>query len=290
MEKAHRPATETHWLMGFGSWKLGSRISFCLSFAASLRQDLAFVFHGDLFHLTDGRDTTFTASMAQSLSTRSSLVTRIFQPDEFEGEEDQANFRPVKTRVPARQNPDDSDFEGDEDYDEEPSLLDNLLANPKRLAIIGGIAVACIVVLVVIISLLGKGGSKTAGTNNSAKTESSAAAQNSVSATGNNAVDIASLLNNESSTLIPLETSVPTESSSTEGEGGKDDEESRDTVTEVINYTIEEGDSWSVIIQQFYGEFDMDLIYALCDYNNMAIDDVIYPGLEIKIPPESDLR
>lgn len=37
------------------------------------------------FHLTDGRDTTFTASMAQSLSTRSSLVTRIFQPDEFEG-------------------------------------------------------------------------------------------------------------------------------------------------------------------------------------------------------------
>ena len=112
----------------------------------------------------------------------------------------------------------------------------------------------------------------------------------SVSATGNNAVDIASLLNNESSTLIPLETSVPTESSSTEGEGGKDDEESRDTVTEVINYTIEEGDSWSVIIQQFYGEFDMDLIYALCDYNNMAIDDVIYPGLEIKIPPESDLR
>ena len=37
------------------------------------------------FRLTDGRDTTFTASMSQSLSTRSSLVTRIFQPDEFEG-------------------------------------------------------------------------------------------------------------------------------------------------------------------------------------------------------------
>jgi len=37
------------------------------------------------FRLKDGRDTTFTASMASSLSTRSSLVTRIFQPGEFPG-------------------------------------------------------------------------------------------------------------------------------------------------------------------------------------------------------------
>jgi len=37
------------------------------------------------FRLVDGRDTTFTASMASSLATRTSLVTRIFKPEEFEG-------------------------------------------------------------------------------------------------------------------------------------------------------------------------------------------------------------
>lgn len=175
----------------------------------------------------------------------------------------------------------------DEDYDEEPSLLDTLLANPKRLAIIGGIAVAAIVILIVIISLASKGsGSKT---NNTAKTESSVTTETSNAMTGNNTVDIASLLNNESSSLISLETSEPQESSRSDDED-EDDEDSRPEITEVIDYTIEEGDSWSVIIQQFYGSFDMDLIYELCEYNDMAIDDVIYPGLVIKIPPESDLR
>ena len=37
------------------------------------------------FRLVDGRDTTFTTSWATSLSVRSSLITRIFQPEEFEG-------------------------------------------------------------------------------------------------------------------------------------------------------------------------------------------------------------
>ena len=37
------------------------------------------------FRLADGRDTTFTTSMASSLSTRTSLVTRVFQPGEFAG-------------------------------------------------------------------------------------------------------------------------------------------------------------------------------------------------------------
>jgi len=37
------------------------------------------------FRLVDGRDTTFTTSWATSLSTRTSLITRIFQPEEFEG-------------------------------------------------------------------------------------------------------------------------------------------------------------------------------------------------------------
>lgn len=37
------------------------------------------------FRLTDGRDTTFTTAMATSLATRTGLITRIFQPDEFEG-------------------------------------------------------------------------------------------------------------------------------------------------------------------------------------------------------------
>ena len=37
------------------------------------------------FRLKDGRDTTFTVSMAASLSTNTSLITRVFQPGEFPG-------------------------------------------------------------------------------------------------------------------------------------------------------------------------------------------------------------
>ncbi len=37
------------------------------------------------FRLVDGRDTSFTASMASSLATRTALVTRVFQPGEFPG-------------------------------------------------------------------------------------------------------------------------------------------------------------------------------------------------------------
>lgn len=37
------------------------------------------------FRLVDGRDTTFTASMADKLSTRTNLITHIIQPDEFPG-------------------------------------------------------------------------------------------------------------------------------------------------------------------------------------------------------------
>ncbi|MBQ6073935.1 MAG: hypothetical protein IJK90_08510 [Bacteroidales bacterium] len=37
------------------------------------------------FRLLDGRDTTFTATMASSLSTRTTLVKRIFQPGDFPG-------------------------------------------------------------------------------------------------------------------------------------------------------------------------------------------------------------
>ena len=37
------------------------------------------------FRLVDGRDTTFTASMLSQLATRTSLITRIFQPEEFPG-------------------------------------------------------------------------------------------------------------------------------------------------------------------------------------------------------------
>ena len=37
------------------------------------------------FRLADGRDTSFSASMATSLNVRSSLITRVFQPGEFPG-------------------------------------------------------------------------------------------------------------------------------------------------------------------------------------------------------------
>ena len=203
------------------------------------------------------------------------LFNKNKEEDEDEEDEDDYPAAPAR-RAQAPAGPEGYDEEGyDEEDDDEPSLLDTLLSNPKRLAIIAGIAVAAIILLVVIISAVAKGGSNK-GKNDSVAAESSKIVEVESS------VDITSLLNNESSQLINLEESQP--------KSGDDDEESRNEITEVIDYTIEEGDSWSAIIQKFYGEFDMDLINLLCEYNDMAIDDMIWPGMIIKIPPESDLR
>lgn len=193
------------------------------------------------------------------------------EEDEEDEDEDDYPVTPAPTRAP--QAPGQEEYEYEEDEEDEPSLLDGLLSNPKRLAIFAGIAVAAIVLLVVIISLISKG-SKGKGKD----AEASAASSQLVEV--ESSIDITSLLNNESSLVNLEESSIkPT-----------DDEESQKEITEVIDYTIEEGDSWSAIIQKFYGEFDMDLIYMLCEYNDMAIDDMIWPGMIIKIPPESDLR
>ncbi|MBO4886996.1 MAG: SpoIIE family protein phosphatase [Firmicutes bacterium] len=194
------------------------------------------------------------------------------EEDEEDEDEDDYPVTPAAPRGP--QAPGQEDYEYEEGEEDEPSLLDGLLSNPKRLAIFAGIAVAAIVLLVVIISLISKGGAKGKGKD----AEASAASSQLVEV--ESSIDITSLLNNESSLVSLEESSIKT----------GDDEESQKEITEVIDYTIEEGDSWSAIIQKFYGEFDMDLIYMLCEYNDMAIDDMIWPGMIIKIPPESDLR
>ena len=171
------------------------------------------------------------------------------------------------------------EYEDEEDLDEEPSLLDTLLANPKRLAIIAGIAVAAIVLLIVIISLLSKGGNKS---NNSTAQSNTTTTESSVI---ENSIDITSLLNNESSTLISLETSVPEESSTSEEE----EESSRSGPSEETTYTVEDGDTWAGILNEVYGYFDYDLLYQVCEYNEMDIDDFIYEGMILKMPPESAL-
>ena len=206
------------------------------------------------------------------------LFSKKNDDDEDDEDEDEDDY-PAQPVARGPQGPDggydDLDEEGEED---EPSLLDGLLSNPKRLAIFAGIAVAAIVLLVVIISLISKGSS---GSNKGKDTEATAASSQLVEV--ESSIDITSLLNNESSALISLE-----ESSNLAG--NDDEEESRSEITEVIDYTIVEGDSWAAIIQRFYGEFDLDLVNLLCEYNDMAIDDMIWPGMIIKIPPESDLR
>ena len=206
------------------------------------------------------------------------LFSKKNDDDEDDEDEDEDDY-PAQPVARGPQGPDDGyddlDEEGEED---EPSLLDGLLSNPKRLAIFAGIAVAAIVLLVVIISLISKGSS---GSNKGKDTEATAASSQLVEV--ESSIDITSLLNNESSALISLE-----ESSNLPG--NDDEEESRSEITEVIDYTIVEGDSWAAIIQRFYGEFDLDLVNLLCEYNDMAIDDMIWPGMIIKIPPESDLR
>ncbi|MBO6159088.1 MAG: SpoIIE family protein phosphatase [Firmicutes bacterium] len=176
----------------------------------------------------------------------------------------------------------------DEAYgDDEPSLLDSLLANPKRLALIAGIAVAAIVLLIVIIAVI-RGASSSGKTDTTVSSASRTESSNTLLPAEStlpaleSSVDITSLLN-ESSVLAQTETQTESSSASSE--------ESSIAVgpSEVVDYAIEDGDSWFLIIEKFYNSDDIELIYSLCDYNGMAIDDMIYAGLVIKVPPISEL-
>lgn len=177
--------------------------------------------------------------------------------------------------------------EGDDDENEgAPSLLDQLLADPKRLAIVIGCAVAFIILLIIIISAIARGGkNKTkdneSSTGNSSTTTSELSSNTSTGESSDVSQVFESSNNNESSNTGESSTGESSESS--EGE-------SSSTVTQEYTYTVESGDTLYDIVVANYGTGDVDLILALAEYNGIDINDGLDVGQTLRIPPESELR
>jgi len=155
-----------------------------------------------------------------------------------------------------------ADDDGFDDGAGEGSMLDNILHDPKKLAIAIGAAVIVIILLIVIISAASKG----------RKSKNTTPVQ-----------EISEVSTIESSTVTVLpQVSVPeqSESSAVEQIESSTVEESETVGT----YTVQDGDSLYNIVLNTYGTADMDLINSFCDYNGITIDTMLYPGDELKTP------
>lgn len=54
-------------------------------------------------------------------------------------------------------------------------------------------------------------------------------------------------------------------------------------------YTIEKGDTLSIICRRYYGKSSAKYYNALAEYNGVANPHLIFPGATLQIPPESTL-
>ena len=178
--------------------------------------------------------------------------------------------------------------EGEEEQEGAPSLLDQLLSDPKRLAIVIGCAVAFIILLIIIISAIANGGKNKKTDNNSSGGNSS---------TTTSQISESSLNSGDSSDISQVfESSNTGESSDSStgesSEGGESSEasESSSTVTQEYTYTVESGDTLYDIVVANYGTGDVDLIMALAEYNGIDVNAGLDVGQTLRIPPESELR
>ena len=177
--------------------------------------------------------------------------------------------------------------EGEEEQEGAPSLLDQLLSDPKRLAIVIGCAVAFIILLIIIITAIANAGKNKKTDNNSSGGNSSITSQISESSLNSgDSSDISQVF--ESSNTGESSDSSTGESS----EGGESSEasESSSTVTQEYTYTVESGDTLYDIVVANYGTGDVDLIMALAEYNGIDVNAGLDVGQTLRIPPESELR
>lgn len=178
----------------------------------------------------------------------------------------------------------------DESYDEEEesvSLLDQLLSNPKRLAMLAGGAIVVIILLILIISAFSGGDSdeSSMGSNSSVISNSSMVPNDSTESSDNSTADSmvdSSLSTNESESSALNESSTPSNEESSNN--------SSVNANGVTDYTVEEGDYFYSIVLYFYGSGELELMESFAAYNNMTIDDALYPGMVLKVPPIEELR
>lgn len=184
---------------------------------------------------------------------------------------------------------DPKDYEDEEDM----SLLDKLLSNPKRLAIIIGAAVLVIVLLVVIIMALsgGNDNNSSSAVNNVSTNSSTLVVDNSSAAGTDSSVDISGATDSSLTTDSSQATSTPTTDSSTTGDSSAATTSDSSTTTAQTGstYTVQDGDYFYSIVMSLYDSGDLDLIEAFAAYNGMTLDSSLYPGMTLQVPPIDEL-
>lgn len=199
------------------------------------------------------------------------------------------NFRPEPVQAPRHAQLSSINEPMPEDYDEDgaPSLLDKLLSDPKRLAIIIGAAIVALVLLIVVITAIAKGGKK----NNDP-------AQGQQTQQSYNDSDSSAILPGGSSSVDSSEETG--ESSSEEGDASSEETSSEGTgsdnpapgtpITEEISYEVKAGDTLYQIVLDYYDTGDISVIQNLATYNGFSINDGLSIGQVLKLPPLDQLK
>ena len=213
-----------------------------------------------------------------------SKIQAIRKTEPEEVEETREDFVEEVAPAPRRMQNLSSINDDPDDFDEEGSLLDKLLNNPKLLAMLAGGAVAVILLLIIIITVFG-------GNKSDKDAPANSSVQNSI--TQNSTIVIpnvnSSLILNNSSAIIndsnlsgsTLESSVVTEESSTAEESS--------TIAEDYIWEVTEGEYLSGIVADYYGTYDINFVAAVAEYNNMSIETGLEIGMMINLPDESKL-
>lgn|GEM_PF-1360154 len=206
------------------------------------------------------------------------------EADDADTAYDNQAAQPARTAgsAPSRRSSDNFDDYEDEPMDDEEgassSLLDTLLQDPKRLAIIAGCVIAAIILLVII----------TSGSKNKKTTDNSSQASTEASAETSSETSSQATSDNSSFTTVTIDTSLPIDFNSSE-ESSEESSGGGQNLTEPVDYTVVEGDTLYGILYSLYGYYDDELLYAFCDYNNMSIYDYISVGDVLTAPPLDEL-
>lgn len=218
-----------------------------------------------------------------------SKIQAIRKTEPEEVEETREDFVEEVAPAPRRMQNLSSINDDPDDFDDEGSLLDKLLSNPKRLAMLAGGAVAIILLLIIIITAFGGSGSdEEVVTNSSASTQNSASLNSTITIPNTNS----SLVIDNSSAVIDdsnvsgttLESSTTTDESSTTEESSTAEEEE-----EVYKWEVTEGEYLSGIVADYYGTYDLAFVEAVAAYNNLSIETGLEIGMILELPPESEL-
>ncbi len=216
-----------------------------------------------------------------------SKIQAIRKTEPEEVEETREDFVEEVAPAPRRMQNLSSINDDPDDYDDEGSLLDRLLSNPKRLALLIGGAVAVILLLIIIITAFGGSGSDAEVSTNSSASIQNSASQNSALANPN--ANSSLILNNSSLVIDDSNISGITSESSTNTDESSSTESST-TEEEVYNWEVTEGEYLSGIVADYYGTYDLAFVTAVAEYNNMSIETGLEIGMIIELPPESELN